>query len=67
MITEIDLLRDDIPRLEKKFGRSNLFVQVLKAQLRSLQAKPERGLTMEQSLDGFDNLKRPQTGGKLKH
>ncbi len=37
MISEIDLLREDIPRLEKKFGVNNSFVEVLKAQLASLQ------------------------------
>jgi len=35
MISEIDLLRKDIPRLEKTFGASNPFVKVLKAQLLS--------------------------------
>ena len=33
MISEIDLLWNDIPRLEKKFGMDNPFVEVLKAQL----------------------------------
>ncbi len=37
MISEIDLLREDIPRLEEKFGADNLFVGVLKAQLAALQ------------------------------
>jgi len=37
MISEIDLLREDIPRLEKKFGAGNPFVEVLKAQLALLQ------------------------------
>jgi hypothetical protein len=37
MISEVDLLMEDIPRLEKKFGADNLFVQVLKAQLAALQ------------------------------
>jgi hypothetical protein len=31
------LLREDIPRLEAKFGADNLFVEVLKAQLAALQ------------------------------
>jgi hypothetical protein len=47
MVSEIDLLREDIPRLEKKFGVGNPFVEVLKAQLASLQRqteqKPQRG------------------------
>ena len=37
MISEIELLRKDIPRLEMKFGAGNLFVEVLKAQLVLLQ------------------------------
>jgi len=37
MINEIDLLRKDIPRLEKKFGRANPFVELLKKQLTFLQ------------------------------
>jgi len=47
MISEIDLLRKDIPRLEKKFGADNPFVGVLKAQLAWLQnqrrQQPRRG------------------------
>jgi len=47
MISEIELLKADIPRLEKKFGAGNLFVEVLKAQLSSLQnqtkQQPRRG------------------------
>jgi len=42
MISEIDLLREDIPRLEMKFGKGNLFVGVLKAQLVSLQNQMEQ-------------------------
>ena len=42
MISEIDLLRKDIPRLETKFGADNPFVEVLKAQLISLQNQPEQ-------------------------
>jgi hypothetical protein len=37
MISEIDLLRTDIPRLEQKFGAGDPFVGVLKAQLALLQ------------------------------
>lgn len=37
MITEIDLLEEEIPRLEIKFGRTNAFVELLKAQLAFLQ------------------------------
>ena len=37
MISEIDLLKEEIPRLENKFGRTNAFVELLKAQLVFLQ------------------------------
>ena len=37
MISEIDLLREDIPRLEQNFGAGDAFVGVLKAQLALLQ------------------------------
>jgi hypothetical protein len=42
MISEIELLQEEIPRLEQKFGAHNPFVEVLKAHLRALQdqAKP---------------------------
>ena len=47
MVSEIDLLRKDIPRLEKKFGADNPFVEVLRAQLAWLQndrrQQPRRG------------------------
>ena len=33
MISKIDLLWNNIPRVEKKFGMDNPFVEVLKAQL----------------------------------
>jgi len=39
MITEIGLLRTDIPRLEKKFGSTNPFVELLKKQLTFLQSQ----------------------------
>ena len=48
MVSEIDLLKVDIPRLEKKFGVNNPFVEVLKAQLALLQnqrkQQPQNGL-----------------------
>ena len=48
MISEIDLLRKDIPRLEQKFGAGDPFVGVLKAQLALLQNErrqsPRKGL-----------------------
>jgi hypothetical protein len=37
MVTEIDLLKEEIPRLEMKFGRTNAFVELLRAQLAFLQ------------------------------
>jgi hypothetical protein len=36
-MNEIDLLKKDIPRLEKKFGSHNAFVELLKKQLAFLQ------------------------------
>ena len=39
MISEIDLLKEDIPRLNMRFGVDDPFVEVLKAQLASLQNK----------------------------
>ena len=44
MVSEIDLLTDDIPRLEKKFGVNNPFVEVLKAQLALLQNQRKQKL-----------------------
>jgi hypothetical protein len=37
MTSEIDLLKKEIPRLELKFGRTNAFVELLKAHLAFLQ------------------------------
>ena len=48
MISEIDLLKKDIPRLERKFGVDNPFVEVLKAQLASLQNQTEQLAKKEQ-------------------
>ncbi len=61
MISEIDLLKKDIPRLEKKFGTDNTFVEILKARLISLQnqtkqQQPGRGRHHQ----GFVNFKRFQ-------
>ena len=39
MVSEIDLLKADIPRLEQKFGAGDAFVGVLKAQLALLLNK----------------------------
>ena len=61
MVSEIDLLREDIPRLEKKFGVDNPFVDVLKAHLASLQNQTEQQPQREQYHLGFVNFKRPQS------
>jgi hypothetical protein len=53
VISEIDLLREDIPRLDKKFGADNLFVGVLKAQLAALQNPIMQQRQREQLHFGF--------------
>lgn len=53
MISEIDLLLEDIPRLEEKFGANNLFVEVLKAQLAALQNPAEQKRQIDQRHFGF--------------
>lgn len=58
MISEIDLLREDIPRLEEKFGTDNLFVEVLKAQLAALQNPAAQKRQMGQFQFGFWNFVR---------
>lgn len=60
MVSEIDLLKEDIPRLEKKFGVNNPFVMVLKAQLASLQNKAEQQPQRE-----LVNFKRTQIWKKM--
>ena len=60
MVSEINLLREDIPRLERKFGAGNPFVEVLKAQLASLQNKREQQPQRELYHLGFVNFKRSQ-------
>ena len=60
MISEIDLLREDIPRLERKFGVDNLFVEVLKAQLTLLQNKREQQRLKDWYHRRFVNFKRFQ-------
>lgn len=60
MVSEIDLLREDIPRLEKKFGVGNPFVEVLKAQLASLQSQTEQKPQRGQYDSGVVNFKRFQ-------
>jgi hypothetical protein len=60
MISEIDLLRADIPRLEKTFGAGNPFVEVLKAHLATLQKKQQQQPPKERLHRGFVNFKRFQ-------
>jgi hypothetical protein len=60
MISEIDLLREDIPRLERKFGVDNLFVEVLKAQLTLLQNKREQQRLKDWYHRRFVNFKQFQ-------
>jgi len=60
MVSEIDLLRKDIPRLEKKFGVDNPFVEVLKAQLASLQNQTGQQSQRERRHLRFVNFKRFQ-------
>lgn len=71
MATEIDLLKEDIPRLEKKFGRDNPFVKLLKTQLDFLQNQTVSQEQREESYWGFvdfiksKNGKRKETSKKL--
>ena len=60
MISEIDLLMKDIPRLEKKFGVDNPFIEVLKAQLASLQNQTGQQSQWERHHLRFVNFKRFQ-------
>ncbi len=57
MVTEIDLLKKDIPRLEIKFGRGNPFVELLKAQLDSLQNQAGQQPQDRQDHRGYRNPK----------
>ena len=60
MISEIDLLREDIPKLERKFGVDNLFVEVLKAQLTLLQNNREQQRLKDWYHRRFVNFKQFQ-------
>jgi hypothetical protein len=60
MISEIDLLKNDIPRLEQKFGVDNPFVEVLKAQLASLQNQLKQKLNRGRYHRRFANFRRFQ-------
>ena len=68
MISEIDLLRADIPRLEQKFGAGDPFVEVLKAQLALLLNEKEATATKEavSSLAGkFQEVSNPKENGSF--
>ena len=58
MVTEIDLLTEDIPRLEKKFGAGNPFVELLKAQLAYLQNQTVHQPQKEQHHRGVVSFKK---------
>ena len=60
MVLEIDLLKGDIPRLEKKFGVDDPFVEVLKAQLASLQNQTKQQLHRGRYHRRLENFKRFQ-------
>ena len=66
MVSEIDLLRADIPRLEQKFGAGDPFVGVLKAQLALLQnerrQQPRRG-RYHRWLVNFKRYSNPEENG----
>lgn len=55
MISEIDLLKKEIPRLERKFGRANAFVELLKSHLVFLQNQT-KPVTHNDPLDWPDGL-----------
>jgi hypothetical protein len=60
MVSEIELLRMDIPRLERKFGVDNPFVEVLKSQLASLQNQTKQQPQRSRYYRGIVNFKRFQ-------
>ena len=68
MVSEIDLLRADIPRLEQKFGADDAFVGVLKAQLALLQnekrQQPRRG-RYHRWLVNFKRVSNPEKNGSF--
>ncbi len=66
MISEIDLLRKDIPRLEKTFGINNAFVKVLKAQLALLQNQMKQMPKLRRHLS-LVNFKKLQAQKKLEN
>ena len=60
MVSEIDLLRADIPRLEQKFGAGDPFVGLLKAQLALLQNERRQQPRKERYHRWLENFKRFQ-------
>jgi hypothetical protein len=58
MNSEINLLKEDIPRLEKKFGVNHLFVKVLKAQLALLLKQTEQRAHKGRNHRELINLKK---------
>ena len=67
MVSEIDLLREDISRLEKKFGVNNPFVEVLKAQLALLQHQRKQKLQRIRHHKGVVEFKRFQIRKKKEY
>ena len=67
MISEIDLLRADIPRLEQKFGAGDSFVGVLKAQLALLQHQRKQKLQRIRHHKGVVEFKRFQIRKKKEY
>ena len=65
MVSEIDLLRADIPRLEQKFGADNPFVGVLKAQLAWLQNEKRQQPRRGQYHRWLVNFKRSQVRKRM--
>ena len=66
MVSEIDLLREDIPRLEMKFGANNPFVEVLKTQLASLQNQAKQQPQGAGIIGGLLILKGFKSGREMK-
>ncbi|MEC4750386.1 hypothetical protein [Methylomicrobium sp. Wu6] len=63
MVSELDLLRKDIPRLEQQFGADSLFVEVLKAQLASMEnqtKQPTQGEKKRREFGNFKNASSPE-------
>jgi hypothetical protein len=58
MISEIELLQEDIPRLEQKFGANNPFVALLKAHLKALQDQAEPPTQTKPYYRGWANFLR---------